>query len=62
MMSEWHVTPEYIINNWTDELLDLMLEKLIERKSQTSKEPESPKVSDELLFAQANNLIKVDKK
>lgn len=31
-MAEWHITPDYIINNWTDELLDLMCEKLAERK------------------------------
>ncbi|KKL47865.1 hypothetical protein LCGC14_2331230, partial [marine sediment metagenome] len=22
-MAEWHVTPDYIVNNWTNELLDL---------------------------------------
>ncbi len=31
-MAEWHVTPDYIVNNWTDELLNLMTEKLEERK------------------------------
>ena len=31
-MTEWHVTPDYIVNNWTDELLDLMIKKLTERK------------------------------
>jgi len=29
---EWHLTPEYIIDNWTDEKLDLMAAKLVERK------------------------------
>ncbi len=33
-MSEWHVTPDYIVNNWTDELFDLMVKKLVERKEQ----------------------------
>ncbi len=31
-MVEWHLSPDYIVNNWTDELLDLMMQKLIERK------------------------------
>jgi len=34
MLAEWHITPDYIANNWTDELLDLMVEKLVERKKQ----------------------------
>ena len=31
-MVEWHVTPDYIVSNWTDELLHLMVGKLNERK------------------------------
>ena len=31
-MSEWHITPDYIVNNWTDELFSLMSEKLVNRK------------------------------
>ena len=31
-MAEWNLTPEYIVNNWTDEELDLMTSKLSERK------------------------------
>lgn len=31
-MVEWHITPDYISNNWTDELFTLMCEKLTERK------------------------------
>ena len=31
-MAEWHITPDYIVNNWTDELLNLMVEKLTARK------------------------------
>lgn len=31
-MTEWHLPPDYIVNNWTDELFDLMVEKLVERK------------------------------
>jgi len=31
-LTEWHLPPGYIIENWTDELLALMCEKLVERK------------------------------
>ncbi len=31
-MVEWHTTPDYIVNNWTDELFELMAAKLGERK------------------------------
>ena len=58
-MVEWHTTPDYIVNNWTDELLNLMIEKLVERKQKETQPRQSGKVSDKLLFAQAKNLIKV---
>ena len=68
-MTEWHVTPDYIVNNWTDELLNLMVEKLLERKKrevQAMNDPSGaghePEVSDEVFFARAKNLIKVVKK
>ena len=62
-MVEWHITPDYILNNWTDELLDLMVGKLVERKKRES-QPSRPKaeVPDNLFFAKAKNLIKVVKK
>lgn len=61
-MSEWHVTPDYVINHWTDELLNLMVEKLAERKAR-----EQPDVSStgqrytpvEELALRSNNMIKV---
>lgn len=59
-MAEWHVTPDYIINNWTDELLNLMVEKLVERKKQEV--PEDNSVSIESLAARSGGLIKVVKK
>ncbi len=31
-MTEWRLTPEYILSNWTDEELNLMVEKMAERK------------------------------
>ena len=35
-MVEWHITPDYIVNNWTDELLDLMIEKMVERANRVA--------------------------
>jgi len=68
-MSEWHLPPDYIINNWTDELLNLMMWKMVERKereAQTMKGSSGaghePQVSDEVFFARAKNLIKVVRK
>ena len=69
-MTEWHLPPDYIVNNWTDELLDLMVEKLVERKERKVEaikpvslqgEPGGYKVPDIVLFARAGNLIKVVK-
>jgi len=66
-MSEWHVTPDYIVTHWTDELFDLMIEKLKERRDRETnkiREVTSRKtlVSDSALFARAKNMIKVVKK
>ncbi len=68
-MTEWHLPPDYIVNNWTDELLDLMLGKLVERKAREVQarqpaslgDPGGHKVPDSVLFARAGNLIKVVK-
>ncbi|MBU2249731.1 MAG: hypothetical protein KKD77_23495 [Gammaproteobacteria bacterium] len=35
-MAEWHVTPDYITNNWTEELLELMVSKLVDRQKRQS--------------------------
>jgi len=32
-LSEWHITPEYINDNWTEEEFGLMIEKLNKRLS-----------------------------
>jgi hypothetical protein len=56
-MVEWHVTPDYLTTHWTEELLRLMVEKLVARKSvkpppvtgQASKSKDRM-VSDEELF------------
>ena len=62
MMSEWHVTPDYITNNWTNELLDLMIGKRNERIGQLNQPRKSGNVSEDVLFSKASKLIKVVKK
>ena len=68
MMAEWHLPPDYIVNNWTDELLDLMTEKLVERRERESnamkgnKTPKDHSVSSETLAARSRGMIKVVKK
>ena len=63
-MSEWHVTPDYILDHWTDELFNLMVGKLSERKEREvdaikGRSSSAPKVSDKFLFKQASNMIEV---
>lgn len=36
-MSEWHVPPTQIVAEWSEELLGLMVERMIERKERQSK-------------------------
>jgi len=57
---EWHLTPEYVLNNWTDELLDLMIQKMVERKEREMKQfnEKDKTVSDEQLFGMLGNKIK----
>lgn len=74
MMTEWHIAPDYIVANWTDELLSLMVDKLNERKehevkavreasdSRRTEKAGNEQVSSEELFSRASNLIKVVKK
>ena len=66
-MTERHVTPDYIINHWTDELFDLMVEKLVERKNRetdtvSKTQPLDRSVSPETLAAMSRGMIKVEKK
>ncbi|MBT9130987.1 MAG: hypothetical protein DDT42_01444 [candidate division WS2 bacterium] len=67
-MAEWHLPPEYIVSNWTHELLNLMLEKLVNRKNREIRDVEtagsteqSRTVSDTELFALLGDQIKVVK-
>lgn len=41
MMVEWGLDPIAIVDRWTDEMMDLMLDKLIDRKKQESEAIES---------------------
>lgn len=63
MLAEWHLAPDYILNNWTDEMLTLMVEKMVERKQREAAaiEGRSPEnvVSDDQFFREAG--IKVIK-
>ncbi|MBA7641801.1 hypothetical protein ES703_49486 [subsurface metagenome] len=64
-MVEWHLPPDYILDNWTDEQLDLYVEKLVERKKRevaAMRPGDSGKVPMSMLFAQAKNVLKVVKK
>lgn len=68
-MVAWHVTPDYIVTHWTDELLDLMVEKLVERKERETPNADTPRgeplgkhaVSPESLAAMSNDMIKMVK-
>ena len=65
-MAEWHITPDYIVNNWTDELFSLMVEKLAERKERETEkmsgnQPIECKVPVETLAAMSGGMIKVVK-
>ena len=60
-MVEWHITPDYIVNNWTDELFTLMCEKLTERKKReldAMQGKKSSTVSDKALLAKMGIKVK----
>jgi len=59
MMVEWHVTPDYVVNNWTEELFSLMIEKLIKRSKRISGTIPNNTVSAELLAARSRGMIEV---
>ena len=62
-MAEWHTTPDYIVKNWTDELLELMGEKLHERKQRErwalERGDEPQQVPEEAFLQATSNLIEV---
>jgi hypothetical protein len=63
-MSEWGITPEYILDNWTEAELLLMFQKRNERiqaaneAMRMSDEPEPRRVSAEELFSQFGGSVK----
>ena len=72
-MVEWHLPPDYIVDNWTDELLVLMTDKLVERKAREAGKAEEVeagpnnlsgknRVSDAELFRIMGKNVKVVKK
>ena len=67
MLAEWHLTPEWVLDNWTNEELTLMVEKLAQRKQREleaikgKSKGEVNRVSDQELFAQTGGIIKVMK-
>lgn len=44
VLSEWHLTPEYLQENWTEEILQLMLEARIDRLKRLRPSQEEPKL------------------
>lgn len=70
LLCEWHITPDYILSNWTDELFNLMVEKLAIRKERETSAMRgtgyakgmNKTVSDSTFFAIAGKLVKVVKK
>ena len=67
-MAEGYPPPDYIVNNWTDELFNLMVEKLVERKKREhlpldkGNPPADRSVSIETLSAMSGGMVKVVKK
>jgi len=68
-MAEWGVTPDYIVNNWDEELLDLMVDRLNQRKQKEqeamqgrSRNLGKTTVSDTELFSQLGGAIKMEKR
>ena len=56
MLAEWHLPPDYIVANWTDEMLELMIGKLVQRKKREadviSGKSSGRVVSDDQLFSE----------
>lgn len=58
MLHEWNLTPEYIINNWTDAKFNLMIDALSERlkpkKTVQSSNQNETRISDKAFFAKSS--------
>jgi hypothetical protein len=63
LLSEWGLSPDYIVNHWTHELFDMMVDKLVERKQRESQGVKQPgQVKDKELFNRMGKLVKVVKR
>ncbi|MDD2666897.1 MAG: hypothetical protein PHQ37_07960, partial [Methanocellales archaeon] len=64
-LTEWHIDPVYIDANWTDEMLQVMLDKLVARKKRINDAISGNQgddiVSEETLLAQMGNKVQVTK-
>ncbi|HUT58984.1 MAG TPA: hypothetical protein VNA25_14140 [Phycisphaerae bacterium] len=44
-LAEWHVTPDYIVNNWSEDLFALMVKKRNERMKNQAARAQGGKVT-----------------
>ena len=67
LMAEWHVPPDHIAENWSDELFSLMVKKLTDRRERERKAIEKPEkegrnlISSEELIEQMGSSVEVIK-
>jgi len=65
-MAEWHQPPDYIVTHWTEELLNLMIEKLAERRARevealNGRHDENETVSEAEFLRRAGGMVQVKK-
>ena len=64
LMAEWHVPPDHIAENWSDELFSLMVKKLTERRERERKAIEGTEgliSSDELIKRMGSSVEVIEK-
>ena len=65
LMAEWHVPPDHIAENWSDELFALMVKKFAKRREREREAIETPEkkgrtfVSSEELIERMGNNVEV---
>ena len=69
LMAEWHVPPDHIAENWSDELFALMVAKLADRRERERKAIERPEQKEqnfvssaELIERMGNNVEVINNK
>jgi len=65
-MAEWHQPPDYIVTHWTEELLNLMIEKLAERRTReveamNGRHSDEETVSEAEFLRHAGGMVQVKK-